>query len=79
MVRARKRLPTTPDPKYFFALGYRIAQIYGLREHSPPSSRPELLAWFATGGQVEQVDVYADCIIVTIEDGTSHRLIIDDA
>lgn len=72
----RSRKSPIADPPYFYTLGFRLAQIYGLEEQRPLPSRPGLLSWFAAPKQIEQIEVYADALVVRIEDGTTHRLII---
>lgn len=72
-----KSKPPIPDPPYFYTIAYRLAQAYGLKEQPVLPSRPGLLSWFAGTKQIEQIEVYADGIVVRIEDGTTHRLRID--
>lgn len=73
---AKTNKPLVSDPPYFYTLGFRLAQVYGLKEQPTLPSRPGLLSWFAAHKQIEQVEVYADSLVVRIEDGTTHRLII---
>lgn len=68
----------TYSPRYFYTLGYRLAQAYGLQEQPLDPLYKGRLAWFAHEKTHEQVEVYADCIIVRTEGGETHRLIIAD-
>lgn len=64
------------DPRFFYTIGYRLGQAYGLKEQPLDPLYPSRLAWFAHPKMREQVEVYADCIFVRTEGGDVHRLII---
>lgn len=72
------RMESNVSPRFFYTLGYRLAQAYGLKEQPLDPLYKGRLAWFAHEKTHEQVEVYADSIIVRTEGGETHRLIIAD-
>lgn len=72
------RTDNVSSPRFFYTLGYRIAQAYGLKEQPLDPLYKGRLSWFAHEKVHEQVEVYADSIIVRTEGGETHRLVIDD-
>lgn len=66
------------SPRYFYTLGYRLAQAYGLKEQPLDPLYKGRLSWFASPKTIEQVEVYEDSIIIRTEGGETHRLVIAD-
>lgn len=63
------------DPQYFYTLGYRLAEAYGLNELSFDPNKSGKMAWFAHYKLPEQIEVFPDHIIIRCEAGT-HKLVI---
>jgi hypothetical protein len=68
----------TTSPRFFYTLGYRLAQAYGLKEQPLDPLYKGRLAWFANPKTSEQVEVYGDSIVVRTEGNETHRLVIAD-
>lgn len=75
MGRLKSTRPRIPDPTFFFSVGYWLAKAYGLKDMGTQKNQ---LAWYANPKLPEQIEVYSDSILIRIENGTTHRLIIDE-
>lgn len=72
-------MKASADPRFFYTVAYRLGVGYGLPEQSRDPRYPDRLGWWAKAGRTEQIEVYADRLLIRAEDGTTHRLIIADA
>lgn len=66
------------DPKFFYTIGFRLAQAYGLKEQPLDPSKPTRIGWFASNRFPEEIEVYADAIVIKTESKAKHRLVIAD-